>query len=154
MNVIQTLFTDMRGPLMILYILQSSCITVRQRRMPARVKNKTVERGGQSLFSYRAIQRQHIYLILHHPVQCTEAHHTSKPGERQTMVLCPTGGFGVSICPHCSPAWGNLRPLDQTRAKMNSNVEHLKKPFCVFFFCCESYGVCLKARVRPSQCPT
>lgn len=79
---------------------------------------------------------------------------TTSLGQRETMVLCPTGGFGVSICPHCSPAWGNLRPLDQTRAEMNSDVEHLKKPFCVFFFGYESDSVCLKACVRPSQCPT
>lgn len=79
---------------------------------------------------------------------------TASPGEQDRMLLCPTGGFGVSICPYCSPAWGNLRPLDQTRAKMNSDVEHLKKPFGVFFFGYESSSVCLKACVRPSQCPT
>lgn len=80
---------------------------------------------------------------LHHPVRPSNAHHTSTAGGRQTMALCPVGGSRASLCLYCSTALGNLRTLDQTKAKMNSNVEHLKNQFSSFFrfFRKESYCV-------------
>lgn len=80
---------------------------------------------------------------LHRPVRRSEAHHTSTAGGRQTMALCPAGGSRASLCLYCSTALGNLRTLDQTKAKMNSNVEDLKNQFSLFFrfFRKESYCV-------------
>lgn len=90
---------------------------------------------------------------LHHPVRRSKAHHTSTAGGRQTMALCPVGGSRASLCLYCSTALGNLRTLDQTKAKMNSNVERLKNQFSWFFVSfARRATVCFKG-LRP-QWPT
>ncbi len=65
------------------------------------------------------------------PPSCPTHQSTPHINSRRTADNGPlsNGGPKASLRLYCSTALGNRRTLDQTQAKMNRNVEHLKNPF-------------------------
>ncbi len=119
---------------LILYVLQCSHVTARLSTHASRHEEyERWARRTEALFSDKQRDREDPVPIESPstPPSCPTHQSTPHINSRRTADNGPlsNGGPKASLRLYCSTALGNRRTLDQTQAKMNRNVEHLKNPF-------------------------